>query len=50
MWLKILNAFIKDEYNDYKIYKNIQFKSEEEFNNIYKELKYKIKGKKKSEI
>ena len=50
MWLKILNAFIKDEYNDYKIYKNIQFKSEEEFNNIYKEFKYKIKGKKKLEI
>ena len=50
MWIKILNAFIKDEYNDYKIYNNIQFKSEQEFNISFKDLKYKIKGKKKSKI
>ena len=50
MWMRILHSFIKDEYNSYKSYNNIIFKSEEEFNNKWKDYKYEIKGKKKNEI
>ena len=50
MWMKLLYYFIKEEYQTYKKYKYIKFKNEEEYNKTWKELKYKIKGKKKNEI
>ena len=50
MWMKILHSFIKDEYNSYKTYNYIKYKTEEEFNNSWKDLKYKLRGKKKKEI
>ena len=49
-WLRFLNYFIKEEYKRYKTYKYIEFKNEEEFNKSWNDLKYKIKGKKKTKI
>ena len=50
MWMKTLHTFIKDEYSEYKKYNYIKYKTEEEFNKEWNDLKYKIKGKKKNEI
>ena len=50
MWIKILHSFLKEEYNSYKKYNHIKFKTEEEFTKCWNDLKYKIKGKKKNEI
>ena len=50
MWMKTLHTFIKDEYSEYKTYNYIKYKTEEEFNKEWNDLKYKIKGKKKNEI
>ena len=49
-WMKIFYLFLKDEYNSYKEYNWIKFKSEEDFNNNWEKLKYELKGKKKNEI
>lgn len=49
-WLKILHIFLKEEYNHYKEYQWLKFKTDEDFNNNYNKLKYDLKGKKKNEI
>ena len=49
-WMKIFHLFLKEEYDQYKEYKWIKFKSEEDFNNNWSKLKYEIKGKKKNII
>ena len=49
-WMKVFHSFLKEEYNSYKEYEWIKFKSEEEFNNKWNTFKFEIKGKKKNEI
>ena len=49
-WLKVFHSYLKDEYNSYKEYEWMKFKSEEDFNNNWNKLKYDLKGKKKNEI
>jgi len=49
-WIKIFHSYLKEEYNSYKEYNWIKFKSEEDFNTNWNKLKYELKGKKKNEI